>query len=175
MGKFPLSKLFTNFFQFSATILDKVLKQQFMKTLKIAAVLALAGFTTQAQDLKTSQLPAKVQGAFQKAYPQAKDVDWEMKGEYYKVEFDIGRFDHEISYDANGTAVRVEKEVAVTELPTSIAGAIKKKYPDYKIDSVEATQVNGKTSYKVEIEQGLFKERKLYFDGNGKLVSDLED
>jgi len=146
-----------------------------MKTLKIATVMALASLSVNAQGLSTDKVPTKVMANFQKNYPQAKDIEWEMKGNYFQVEFDLGRYDHEISYDNTGKVVKVEKEINPTELPSNITSVIKQKYPDYKIDQAEMRQADNKTSYKVEIEQGWFKERNLVLDSNGKLISDLED
>jgi uncharacterized membrane protein YkoI len=128
-----------------------------------------------AQDLSADKVPTKVMADFQKNYPQAKDVEWEMQGNHYKVDFDLGRYDHEISYDNAGKVVKLEKEINPTELPSNIASVVKQKYPDYKIDKVEVKEWDNKTSYEVEIEQGWFKERNLVLDSNGKLISDLED
>jgi hypothetical protein len=82
-----------------------------MKTLKIAAVMALASLSVNAQNLSADKVPTKVMADFQKNYPQAKDIEWEMKGNYLQVEFDLGRYDHEISYDNAGKVVKVEKEI----------------------------------------------------------------
>lgn len=146
-----------------------------MKTLKMIAVLVFASLASIAQDLKVNQVPAKVISEFQKSYPTVTNADWELKGTYYEVEFDLGKYDHEISYDNAGKVMREKFEASTSELPTALQNQIKNKYPDYKIDKVEITKLDGKTSYKVEIEKGWFKERKLTFDQKGKLISDLED
>lgn len=146
-----------------------------MKTLKIATVLALASFTVNAQDIPASKVPAKIIADFQKTYPQAKDVEWEMKGNYYQVDFDLGRYDHEISYEETGKVVKTKKEINPTQLPANISSVVKKKYPDYKVDKAEVTIWQGKSSYKIEIEQGWTKERELILDNTGKIISDRED
>lgn len=146
-----------------------------MKTLQITAVLALLSFGVNAQDLTIAEVPAKISADFQKNYAQAKDVEWEMEASYYKVEFDLGKFDHEITYDANGKIVKEEKEVDPKSLPSNLAETVKSKYPDYKIDKVEMTKLNNKTSYEVEIGKGWFNERTLIFDNNSKLISNLAD
>ena len=146
-----------------------------MKTLKMIALLVFASLASVAQDLKVNQVPAKVISEFQKSYPTVANADWEMKGTHYEVEFNLGKYDHEISYDNSGKIMREKIEVKPSLLPTPLQNQIKNKYPDYKIDKVEVTKMDGKTSYKVEIEKNWFKERNLTFDHSGKLIGDFED
>lgn len=146
-----------------------------MKTLKIATILAFTGFAATAQNITTAQVPAKIMADFQKNYSQAKAVEWEMKDNHYQVEFNIGNYDHEISYNNEGTVLKMEKDINPVELPAGITKMTTSKYPEFKIDSVEMIKEGNKTTYKVEIEQGWFKERNLVFDDSNKLISDLED
>lgn len=146
-----------------------------MRTLNMIAVLAFASLGSAAQDLKAEQVPVKIISEFQKSYPKVTNMEWEMKETYYEVEFDIGKYDHEISYDNEGKVVKERIEVSPSELPAALQELIKNKYPDYTIDEVEMTRMQGKISYKVEIDQGWFKERKLVIDHTGKLISDIED
>ncbi len=146
-----------------------------MKKFKMMAIGILVTTGLNAQNLTSSQVPGTILTQFQKSYAEAANIEWEMKHEYYEVEFKIGRLDHEITYDKNGKIVKMEKDMSTSELPIAIAKWVKTKYPDYKIDEVEMKERNGARNYKVDIEKGLFKERKLIFDGNGKLLSDLED
>lgn len=68
------------------------------KILNLVAVLAFAGLGSAAQDLKIEQVPAKVISEFQKGYPKVTGMEWEMKGTYYEIEFNLGKYNHEISY-----------------------------------------------------------------------------
>ena len=133
-----------------------------MKKFKMMAIGILVTTGLNAQNLTSSQVPGTILTQFQKSYAEAANIEWEMK-------------DHEITYDKNGKIVKMEKDMSTSELPIAIAKWVKTKYPDYKIDEVEMKERNGARNYKVDIEKGLFKERKLIFDGNGKLLSDLED
>ena len=56
-----------------------------MKTLKITALALFATAMVTAQDLKTSDVPANLNTAFQKEYKDATDVEWELDGMNYKV------------------------------------------------------------------------------------------
>ncbi len=148
-----------------------------MKNLKIAALVVFATATTaiNAQDLKSADVPAKVQTTFTSAHADAKDVEWEKKGDHFKVEFEVNNMDHDIWYDAEGKVMKSKMEISESQLPASVTTAVKNAYADYKIDSVEVIDEDGAKTYEVEIEKGWLKERKLIIDASGKVISDLED
>ena len=146
-----------------------------MKNLKIAALLLFATAAVSAQDLKTDEVPAKLQSKFNTAYTNVTDVEWEKKGDHYKVEFEINKMDHDVWYDAEGNVIKSEIEISANELPSAISSAVKAKYADYKIDTVEVRDEGGKKTYEVEIEKGWTKERKLILDASGKILHDNED
>ncbi|MGC1633255.1 MAG: PepSY-like domain-containing protein [Gelidibacter sp.] len=146
-----------------------------MKNLKVAALLFFATATISAQDLKNSEVPSNLQSVFSKAYSNAKDIEWEKKGDHFKVEFEINRMDHDVWYDAQGKVLKSKIKISKKELPSVVASAIKTKYPDYKIDSVEVQEQNDIKSYEIEIEKGWNEERKLVIDSSGKILRDIED
>lgn len=146
-----------------------------MKNLKIAALLLVATATVSAQDLTMDAVPANLQSTLSKSYSAAKDVEWERKGDLFKVEFEINRLDHDLWYDGEGNIIKSKIEIRENELPPLVATAVKNKYADYKIDSVEVYEQEGTKTYKVDIEKGWFIERKLTIDGTGKIITDFED
>ncbi|WP_325452451.1 PepSY-like domain-containing protein [Gelidibacter sp.] len=146
-----------------------------MKNLKIAALLLFATAAVSAQDLKTDEVPQNLQSIFNSSYTNVTDVEWEKKGDHFKVEFEINKMDHDVWYDAEGKIIKSKIEISEAELPSAVASAVKTKYADYKIDSVEVREEAGKKTYEVEIEKGWSKERKLIVDASGSLLSDIED
>lgn len=146
-----------------------------MKNLKIAALLLFATVAVSAQDLKTNEVPTNLQSIFNTSYTNVTDVEWEKKGDHYKVEFEINKMDHDIWYDVQGNVIKSKIEISESELPSAVASAVKAKYADYKIDSVEVREEGGKKTYQVEIEKGWAKERKLIVDASGSILSDIED
>lgn len=146
-----------------------------MKILKIAALVMFATATISAQDLKPNEVPTNLQSIFKAAYTTVTDVEWEKKGDHFKVEFEINRMDHDIWYDAQGNVVKSEIDIKPSDLPSVVVSAVKTKYPDYKIDSVEVREEGGKKTYKVEIEKGWSEERELMIDALGNILSDKED
>lgn len=145
-----------------------------MKSLKVAALALLATAAVSAQDLKESEVPAKLLANFNKEYSTATDVEWEKEKELYKVEFDMDRNEYELWYDASGKMTKMEKELKVTELPQAIKSKISSSYASYKIDDIEIKEENGKTTYEVELEDGR-KEIIVIFDESGSVIKEFED
>ncbi|WP_431134144.1 PepSY-like domain-containing protein [Psychroserpens mesophilus] len=142
-----------------------------MKTLKITALALFATAMVTAQDLDMHEVPTELSETFQNEYRNAMDVEWEKEGANYKVEFDVNDMEHEIWYTNDGTKVKSEMEITKADVPNAITKAIKHNYADYKIDSVEMTEMNGKKTYEVELEKGWFKDMDVVFDANGSVLS----
>ncbi|WP_035479783.1 PepSY domain-containing protein [Gelidibacter mesophilus] len=146
-----------------------------MRNLKIAALLLFATAAVSAQDLKMNEVPSNLQTIFTKSYSNVTDVEWEKKGENFKVEFEINKMDHDIWYNAQGDVIKSKIEISESALPSAVASTIKAKYPDYKIDEIEVREEGGKTTYEIEIDKSWSDERKLIVDASGKILSDNED
>jgi len=145
--------------------------------LAIAASTALFSLSASAQDLLASQVPAPVQAAFAKAFPNAMDVDWDLKGTQYKVEFETGLLftDHEAWYDASGKLLRHEEEISVSDLPAAVASAVQAEFPGYRIDDMERITVDGTVSYVVELKLKGQPEWKVAYSAEGKQLQKVQD
>lgn len=146
-----------------------------MKNLKIALLAIFATATLSAQDLKMSDVPTNILENFNKSYANATDVEWELKGLNYNVEFEVNKMDHEIWYTKEGKVVKTEMEIGENDLPSAIATAIRKNYAGYKIDSIEVTEVNNTKTYEVELDKSWNEELKVVFDEKGNVLSSKED
>jgi len=140
-----------------------------------AAFTLLGAFSIFAQDMNPDNVPSNLKQNFQKSFPQATDVEWEMDGQSYKVEFDMNRNEHEIWYATDGTTTRTEQELTEAELPQTIKTAISGSYAGYKVDSIEKTTVNGSSTYEVELEKGWNNEKDVVFNEDGKVLSEMID
>jgi hypothetical protein len=140
-----------------------------MKTL-IVILLGVAGLHTvaAAQDIPQTQVPAVVLNAFQSKYQNTKDLEWELKGELYKAEFEIGSRDHEVWINKSGVITRHKEDFPKSQLPEVIREKIAKDFKDYKIDDADKIEADGKVFYQVDLDspQG---ERKLLFTADGQL------
>lgn len=139
-------------------------------------VLALFANTASAQDLHQSQVPSLVLNSFQKAFPKATDVEWELDGQNYKAEFETGLLgtDHDVWYSKTGTLIRHKEEISKNKLPQKVLAKINRDFNGYRADDVKKITEGGKTTYTLEL-KSFTKEWKVALDSEGTLLSKVAD
>ncbi len=149
-----------------------------MKKLTFIFAIAIASFgaTAYAQDIPQSNIPSLVVTNFQQAFSKASDIEWEMDGDRFKVEFEIGMFgpDHEAWYDATGKLLRHKEEISKTDLPQAVQATIKRDFSAYRIDDVKKITAGDDITYLMEL-KNLREEWKVAIDSTGKTVSKVAD
>ena len=91
-----------------------------MKNLFVALLAVLPFVTIScAQDIPQHNVPSVILNAFSAAYPNAADIEWEKKGNIYNVEFEIGKTEHEIWYNAEGKVLKHKTEIPLSEVPAA--------------------------------------------------------
>lgn len=145
-----------------------------MKTLKIFIMLLIVSTVAMAQDINSSEVPETVRTTFMKDHNKATDVEWERDMDNYKVEFDIGRREHQVWYSTSGVVIKKEQDIDEADLPEAVREAINREYPGYYVSDVEMTWHNNATTYKMEIEKGQ-EEWKVVFDAMGKTLHKRRD
>lgn len=141
----------------------------------LAAVLVVVGFVGScAQDVSQKDVPSVVLNAFMTAYPQASDVEWELRGSTYNVDFEIGKIDHEAWYDAGGKLLKHKEDVPLHSLPVAVADAIKKEFAAYKLDDADKVEEDGKIFYLIELD-GSPNDRILQISPEGKVLDNRID
>lgn len=100
------------------------------------------------------QVPTAVATSFSREFPQAKDVEWEMEGTVYEVEFELGQTEHEAAYAETGTLLELETKLKETsQIPATALTYITANYPNADIEEAAMKEINGKgTFYEVVIE-----------------------
>lgn len=142
-----------------------------MKTLRILAAFFFATGVAVAQNVNQTEVPSAVKDAFTKEYAKATNVDWEKDMENYKVEFNMDRVDTEVWYNASGTVIKKEQDIAEVKLPQGVRDVIKANYADYRVDDIEKVWQDNATSYDVELEKGN-EDKHLTFDATGKVTAE---
>ena len=126
------------------------------------------------QDLKETEVPSVVLNTFKQQFPKAMDVEWKLKAALYKVEFDIGKDDHEVWLEKTGKIVKHKEEIKADQLPKEVVASINKDYKGYQIHDPKKTDNAGVLTYKVELKK-TGSELDITFDKTGKVISKKAD
>ena len=144
-------------------------------TFIIAAALFVAIWSLTAQDLSRSQVPSVILNNFTKAFPKASDVEWEMKGNLYNVEFETGlHTDHEVWYDAQGNMTKHKEEITRSSIPDAVISSVKQNFKGYRISDPKRITSGSAVTYAMEL-KSLTKEWKISVDSAGKILSQQPD
>jgi len=146
------------------------------KFLLSAFIIALSTIAASAQDIPQSQVPAVVINSFQQKFPKATDIDWELKGDQYEVEFETGLLgtDHEAWFQSDGKLIKHKEEISKTDLPQKVTVKIKKDFPGYRIDDVKKITEGQKVAYTLEVKNKA-DEWKIAIDAQGNVLSKVAD
>lgn len=138
----------------------------------------IALFLPFAAAAQVAQQPsAAVLAAFEKDFPNAMDVDWDLKGTQYKVEFETGILftDHEVWYDAEGRQLRHEEEISEGDLPEAVKKSIAADFPGYRVDDVERITMEKETMYAMELKLKGQGEWKVAYAEDGRQLEKMAD
>ncbi|WP_192347546.1 PepSY-like domain-containing protein [Algoriphagus sp. Y33] len=141
----------------------------------IATALILISTAAFAQEIHQSQVPSVVVNSFKKEFPKATDIEWELDGDNYTVEFEIGwGTEHEIRYDEAGKILKHVEEIAKGDLPKAIISKIASDFSELKIDEVKKITEGNEVNYSVELEN-FSEEWKVIFSGKGEVLHKIKD
>jgi|GEM_PF-603893 len=114
--------------------------------------LLLAYHQGRSRDIHSSNVPSAVTTAFKKEFKTAKDVEWEYLDNVYNVEFEVSKVDYEAWYVNNGFRLMYMKEILNSSVKAVVKNAIKKQYPDYKVEDSYYFKKGTIIGYIVELE-----------------------
>lgn len=141
----------------------------------VTTALMLSVALCYSQDISESQVPSLVVNSFKQHFSKTSDVDWEMKGNEYKVEFKTGSYtDHEAWFNKTGKMVKHKQEILSSDLPNVVQTSIKNGFSGYRIDNVKRIEMNDIITYKVELES-FTQEWKIIFGQDGKILEQRAD
>ena len=149
--------------------------QYIMSVVLIASPMIFGQANASEKELKKDQVPKAVISAFEKAFPNAKELEFEeelFEGKTaYEVEYKRDGKEYEFLYSPEGVLLQKEEEVDVKTLPDPVIQAILKAHPKAKIKEAEKLmKPDGTvTGYEVEIKVA-GKELELELDVNGKIL-----
>lgn len=96
-----------------------------MKKILICLAVAMVGVAIMSCEKYEDGRPDRsVIKEFNRMYPDAKDIEWEPEGGYWKVSFETGtapgRVEREAWYDAAGNWIRTETDMYLSSVPQNI-------------------------------------------------------
>lgn len=141
-----------------------------MKQKLLLLVFTLFSITVFAQDIPASRVPAVVKNSFSKAFPKATRVEWEMKGDLFNADFDLGRKDHEVWINSKGVIVKHKQELRSRELPEAVSKTLKQHFKAFWIDDVDRYDIGKEVFYKIELKT-LTEEKNIVVDSKGAIVN----
>jgi len=127
-----------------------------------------------AQNTIQSNVPSVVLNSFQKEFPNATNVEWETMEKAYEVDFDLNRLDHEVWLDQHGKIISHKQELAVNDVPKTIAAAVTRDFAGFRTTDADKVEVEGKTTYIVEVKNG-GTEWKATYGADGTLLQKIPD
>ncbi len=148
-----------------------------------AALCAIAGFDTQAEEIPLEQVPQTVRQSFQKLHPQAGKVEVEYEAnEYgeplYEFKFRQDGKKVKVLYHTDGSLFGYERELPVSALPEAVRRSVERLFPGERIDFEEAEGVyfsGVPLAYEVEVETAGDREWKIFLNADGSVTEKRPD
>ena len=91
--------------------------------------------------------------AFQKEFSFAKDIKWEMKGEFAQVNFSLNDHGFVAWYNANAELVSTARNLLFMQLPLSVIRSLEKNYSDASFSGIIEVTRNNETFYQLRAEK----------------------
>ena len=144
-----------------------------MKTMLLSLIALSSGFLSCSQDVPANKVPSIVQNTVQSKFPNATDIEWEKKQNFYEAEFDVNKIDHKAHIDSNGKLIVYKVEIRKDELPAAITAAVSRQYSGYGIDDADKLEKDGTTYYQVELDAKGKKDQLLVFTVDGRAADNV--
>jgi hypothetical protein len=135
--------------------------------LSACLLISLMGFT---QKLTPDKVPAPVKQAFEKKFPTAIDVSYEMEKKDYEVIFKDKEVSMSANFNSKGEWLETETVITESDLPKKVSHSIAKNFAGYKIS--EVTKIDGPNKV-VNYEMDLNKDKLGYevkFSSKGDIL-----
>lgn len=145
-----------------------------MKFLTLSVLsLSLVGCSLFDEDIPSSKVPSLVKNAFDQAYANPVDVEWEKKKDHYEVDFEIDQQDHTALFNKEGQLLMSKQDIRKSELPAEIANNVSNDFPDRYIDDVDKIEKEGETLYQLELD-GTPNELKIVYRADGQVEENFK-
>ena len=119
-----------------------------MKKILLAAIVFASSFTAMATDDPSE----KVLDAFNKTFPNVKEVAWTENDQSYEVKFKQNEILSRVTYDKQGNILKTLRYYYEQGLPLLVLSKVKNKFSDKKIFGVTEESSDEGTFYHIILE-----------------------
>ena len=123
---------------------------------------------TYAQDIKEKDVPSAIQSGFKSSFPNAKDVEWNLKDGKYKAKFEVNGLEHFAKYGGDGKLLARGMKIRTSEIPNAVSTAVKETYAARMIDDVYRVDKDGAAFYLVKLKGD--PETKVLYTADGQVA-----
>ena len=109
--------------------------------LSVFTLISLSGFT---QKITPDKVPAPVKQAFEKKFPTATDIKYEMEKKDYEINFKDKGVEMSSNFDATGKWLETETEIMISDLPKEVSASATKNFAGFKVSEVAITETPDK-------------------------------
>lgn len=128
--------------------------------------------STNTKDSNEQVLKKSLEEDFKASNPDAKNISWEVEGDYKEVEYTENGIEKSILYDAEGKIIESEIEIEAEQLGETILTYIEENYPEAEIEEAEKVKNADGIFYEVEIETEDDQEIELLFSKDGSYIKE---
>lgn len=123
------------------------------------------------QDKSEQDVPKSVKKEFNKKFPIAKNVEWEMEKEgEWEAEFEIDEVNYSANFSDEGKWVETEYAIKESDLPKEIKMAIQNQFSAYSIDEMEVLETSKGRFFEILLEKG-GNATEIVFNTSGDVIS----
>jgi hypothetical protein len=140
-----------------------------MKGLKLMVLAFLPiTFGSCASTIDQQEIPSVVINAVMTKYPDATDLEWEVKDGVYEAEFDLGKDDYEVWVNPQGTILKVEQEIQNSQIPAEVLTKVTSDFKDFKLDDAKRIEIAKNVYYEIELDGKLGDQTVVYSEKGEK-------
>jgi hypothetical protein len=110
---------------------------------------------------------------FRKMFPQVSDERWVKNSDGYIVSFVQNSLRSQVHFNPKGAFLYTVRNYGERDMPADLSLAIKKKYPDFRINVITEIMNDERTLYLVKIENHFSVRTISIVDGKMEIIEDL--
>jgi hypothetical protein len=119
-----------------------------------------------AQETEALSIPTEVSDLFTLLYPDAKSIEWQYVGDWYKADFKNNKMETMAWIDAEGRLLQTRTEIKITALPLAALSLLADKFAEEKIDQAMISEnAKGVITFTAVIDKADYT-----FDASGQLI-----